>query len=363
MSGLTVAAMADTPKVMSEGNWRLGVLVDADASDEQAQSLGAVFGGEMGGPMEALAPLVGENLGLERVAMDISHEDGTHRIAFGDSGDVLEVQEVVPFGKENGAPARLVGVFHPAGDALAVARATESSVSAFGMDFSYRDGRASRRLSPGRAEALEAAGLARRPGEGLKRVQLALIASLLALAVVAWLVSDERMAGMESIPGMELGGLGFYLTVWVVMMAAMMFPSFAPTVLMYERLRAGHRARGKGAPADATALFVGGYLLVWTAAGLAAYLLFELGRELDPAFLAWSEAGRWVTGGVIVVAAAYQLTPWKNACLVKCRSPMMFLAERWRHGRVRPGDVRARRRPRSLGRNGAGRYCASRRRR
>ena len=77
-----------------------------------------------------------------------------------------------------------------------------------------------------------------------------------------------------------------------------------------------------------------GYLCVWTAAGLAAYGLFELVRALDPAFLAWDEAGRYVTGGVIVVAAVYQLTPLKRACLVKCRSPMMFLAERWRHGRA-----------------------------
>ena len=73
---------------------------------------------------------------------------------------------------------------------------------------------------------------------------------------------------------------------------------------------------------------------MWTAAGLVAYGLFELVRALDPAFLAWDEAGRYLTGGVIVAAAAYQLTPLKQACLVKCRSPMMFLAERWRHGRA-----------------------------
>jgi predicted metal-binding membrane protein len=168
----------------------------------------------------------------------------------------------------------------------------------------------------------------------LERPRLALLVALLALAVVAWLVTDDRMAGMESMPGMGLGGLGFYVTVWVVMMAARMFPSVAPTVVMYDRLRDGHRARGKGAAADATALFVSGYLLVWTAAGLAAYALFEAVRAIDPAFLAWDEAGRYVTGGVIVAAAVYQMTPLKQACLVKCRSPMMFLAERWRNGRA-----------------------------
>jgi predicted metal-binding membrane protein len=182
---------------------------------------------------------------------------------------------------------------------------------------------------------LEAARVTGRPAAAvrLERAQLALLGLLLALAVVAWLVTQDRMGGMQSTPGMDLGGLGFYVTVWVTMMAAMMFPSVAPTVLMYDRLRAGHRARGKGAAADATALFVAGYLSVWTAAGLGAYGLIELVRALDPGFLAWDEAGRYLTGAVIVAAAVYQLTPLKQACLVKCRSPMMFLAERWRHGR------------------------------
>ncbi len=168
----------------------------------------------------------------------------------------------------------------------------------------------------------------------LERAQLALLGGLLVLAVAAWLVTSDRMGGMESMPGMDLGALGFFVTVWVVMMAAMMFPSVAPTVLMYDRLRAGHRARGKGAAPDATALFVAGYLCVWTAAGLVAYGLVELVRAVDPAFLTWDEAGRYVTGGVIVVAAVYQVTPLKQTCLIKCRSPMMFLAERWRHGRI-----------------------------
>jgi predicted metal-binding membrane protein len=182
---------------------------------------------------------------------------------------------------------------------------------------------------------LEAAGVTGRSGAAFRtgRAQLALLGLLLALALVAWLVTDDRMGGMESVPGMALGGLGFYVTVWVVMMAAMMFPSVAPTVLMYDRLRAGHRARGKGAAPDATALFVSGYLFVWTAAGVGAYGLIELVRALDPALLAWDEAGRYLTGGVIVAAAIYELMPFKRACLVKCRSPMMFLAERWRHGR------------------------------
>ena len=136
VSGLTVAAVADAPKVMSEGNWRLGVLIDDRASDEQADKLSAVFGGQLGGPMEALAPLVSEQLGVERVPMELTHENGTHGIKVGDEGEV-EVQEVVPFGKENGEPARLSGIFHPAGDDFAVAKATKSRVSAFGVDFAF----------------------------------------------------------------------------------------------------------------------------------------------------------------------------------------------------------------------------------
>jgi hypothetical protein len=136
VSGTTVAAMVDSPKVMSEGNWRLGVLIDDQASDEQVEKLAAVFGGQLGGPMEALGPLVGEQLGLERVPMEVSHENGTHRIKLGDAGE-MAVQEVVPFGKENGEPARLTGIFHPAGDDFVIAKATESRVSVFGVDFAF----------------------------------------------------------------------------------------------------------------------------------------------------------------------------------------------------------------------------------
>ena len=135
VGGLTVAAVADTPKVMTDGDWRLGVLIDDRASDEQAEKLAAVFGGQLGGPMEALAPLVGEQLGVERVPMEVSHDNGTHRIKVGDGE--IEVQEIVPFGKEDGQPARLSGIFHPAGDDFAVARATKSQVSAFGMEHAF----------------------------------------------------------------------------------------------------------------------------------------------------------------------------------------------------------------------------------
>jgi hypothetical protein len=134
VSGLTVAAVADTPKVMSEGNWRLGVVIDAAASAEQAEKLGAVFSGAVGGPMEALGPLIGENLGVERLPIEV-HEDGLkHSIRIGDAVD-FEIEDVVPFGAESGEPARLTGIFHPAGPELTISRATRSSIDAFGIQY------------------------------------------------------------------------------------------------------------------------------------------------------------------------------------------------------------------------------------
>src|SRR3954447_3947159 len=134
VGGLTVAAVADTPKVMSEGNWRLGVFIDDKASDEQAEALGGVFSGALGGPMEALGPLVAENLGVERAAMDVREDGLVHSIKVGDSVD-FEIEDVVPFGSETGEPARLTGIFHPAGSELTIARANHARIDAFGITY------------------------------------------------------------------------------------------------------------------------------------------------------------------------------------------------------------------------------------
>ena len=139
VSGLTVAAVADTPKVMSEGNWRLGVVIDADASDEQAEKLGGVFSGALGGPMEALGPLVGENLGMERQPIEVREEGLTHSVRIGDQVD-FEIEDIVPFGVESGEPAKITGIFHPVGSELTVSRATRSSVNAFGIEYEAKAG-------------------------------------------------------------------------------------------------------------------------------------------------------------------------------------------------------------------------------
>ena len=149
------------------------------------------------------------------------------------------------------------------------------------------------------------------------------------------------MAGMDEGPGTALGALGWFLGVWVVMMAAMMFPSVAPTVSLYARMT---KRRSPVAPL----VFTAGYLVTWAAAGLVAYALFDLARSLLGDQLAWDELGRWVAGGTLLVAAAYELTPFKDVCLSKCRSPLglpdRLMARRAvgraEHGRAARGVVR-----------------------
>lgn len=163
------------------------------------------------------------------------------------------------------------------------------------------------------------------PAYAAVRARLGLVVLLFALAAVAWWSTADRMAGMDEGPGTALGALGWFLGVWVVMMAAMMLPSVAPTVSLYARMS---RRRTPTAPL----LFAAGYLLTWTVAGLLAYGLVDLGRALLGDQLAWDNLGRWVAGGTLVAAAAYELTPLKDVCLAKCRSPLGFLVGSWRGG-------------------------------
>jgi predicted metal-binding membrane protein len=165
-------------------------------------------------------------------------------------------------------------------------------------------------------------------------LRIGLIFGLLLLAVLAWALTDDRMAGMDAGPGTDPGALGFWVTAWVVMMAAMMFPAIAPMVVMQARIEEGRRRQGKESEVGTTTLFVCGYLLTWTAAGLVGYAVIQAGQALSLDFLSWDRAGPYVAGGVIVAAALYQLTPLKDVCLRKCRNPMMFLLTAWRPGRL-----------------------------
>jgi predicted metal-binding membrane protein len=162
-------------------------------------------------------------------------------------------------------------------------------------------------------------------------------ALLLAIALVAWIVTVARMRGMDAGPGTDLGGLGWYLGIWVTMMAAMMLPSVAPMVLIFARISRDRQRQGRDGFVPVST-FVAGYLGVWTAFGLAAYALYRVIAGLDPGFLAWHRAGPYVAGGMIAAAGLYQLTPVKELCLRHCRGPLHFILHGWRRGRV--GAVR-----------------------
>jgi predicted metal-binding membrane protein len=159
---------------------------------------------------------------------------------------------------------------------------------------------------------------------------------LLAAALVTWIVAVQRMRGMDAGPGTDLGGLGWFMGIWVTMMAAMMFPSAAPMVLLFNRVSSERAKRGQAFVP--TWIFALSYLAVWAVYGLAAYGLYRLVVRFDFGFLDWDRAGPYVAGGAIVAAGLYELTPLKSVCLRHCRSPLHFVMGHWRGGRL--GAVR-----------------------
>src|SRR4051812_43770647 len=151
-----------------------------------------------------------------------------------------------------------------------------------------------------------------RPAYEAARTQLGLILLLFALAGVGWWWTAGQMSGMDEGPWSALGTFGWFIGVWIVMMAAMMFPSIAPTVALYSRMN----TRSRWLPVA----FTGGYLLTGAAAGAVAYLLAVTLNAVAGDALAWDNAGRPLAGVTLIVAAVYELTPLKNVCLGKCRS-------------------------------------------
>jgi predicted metal-binding membrane protein len=153
---------------------------------------------------------------------------------------------------------------------------------------------------------------------------------LIAVAAVCWVVTAQRMEGMDMGPGTDLGGLGWFAVVWLTMMAAMMLPSLVPMALTHA---GASRRAGAPAPTAATSVFAAGYLLTWLGTGVVAYGLIQGVRSLDLSWLAWDEGGQYVAAGVILAAALYELTPAKATCLRHCRNPEL-LTQRWRPGVV-----------------------------
>jgi predicted metal-binding membrane protein len=157
------------------------------------------------------------------------------------------------------------------------------------------------------------------------RARLGLVALLFVLAVVGWVWTAHEMQGMDNGPWTGLGGLGWFVGVWLVMMAAMMFPSVAPTVALYSRMT---RQRNPMQPL----VFALGYLLTWAIAGVVAYGVGVTASRLLGNTLMWDHAGRAIAGVTLLVAAVYELTPLKNVCLGKCRSPLGTLLGSWKDG-------------------------------
>jgi predicted metal-binding membrane protein len=154
---------------------------------------------------------------------------------------------------------------------------------------------------------------------------------LLGIAAICWLVTADRMQGMDAGPGTDLGSFGWFAGIWAVMMAAMMLPSLVPMAGTYARQARGGSAAATPRSIGRTTLFTAGYLLTWVLVGLVAWVGFEGIRSLDLSFLAWDDGGRYVAGGVIASAALYELTPLKRSCLRHCRDRDLLVAD-WREG-------------------------------
>jgi hypothetical protein len=131
VAGLTVCVIADTPAVMSEGGWKVVVLMDSAASAGQSEALGAVFGGQLGGPMQGVAPLIGEVVGMESLDVAYADDGRRHTVRIGSAVD-MSVEDFVSPQDPTGRGVRVSGVGFPA-DTLAAGRSTGSRIDAFGM--------------------------------------------------------------------------------------------------------------------------------------------------------------------------------------------------------------------------------------
>lgn len=175
--------------------------------------------------------------------------------------------------------------------------------------------------------------MASRASSPLSGVSAAILCLLLILAAGAWALllwqPVHHMGGMGLTMGLTAP---LFVALWVVMMVATMFPAAAPMILMFARVHAGKRQQGQ--PFVPTWVFVGAYLLVWTAFGVLAYAA-AAGADRLAAQSMWLMAnGARLGGAVLVTAGLYQLSPLKHACLSKCRTPLQFIMTSWREGYV-----------------------------
>src|SRR6478752_6090881 len=172
--------------------------------------------------------------------------------------------------------------------------------------------------------AASPAGSGLGPAFAASRTQLGLVVALFVVAGAAWWWTVAEMRGMDDGPWTTLGTFGWFLVTWVVMMTAMMFPSVAPTIALYARMTSGSRLLPLA--------FVCGYLVTWAVAGVGAFVIGLAASRVAGDALSWGRAGRPIAGATLLLAAVYELTPLKNVCLGKCRSPLGFLLGSWRDG-------------------------------
>jgi hypothetical protein len=137
VSELNVGIVVDSAPLMGEGNWRVGVVMHAAASEEQAGALGSVFSGEKGGPPAMLGPLIGEMMGVDTAPIEYADVGSRHSVKIGD-GVEIEIDEFTPDGGRE--PSRLTGIGNPVTSTFTIAPATKARGSLFGLPFGLEGG-------------------------------------------------------------------------------------------------------------------------------------------------------------------------------------------------------------------------------
>ncbi len=164
----------------------------------------------------------------------------------------------------------------------------------------------------------------------LRQSPMLVATAIAAATLVTWIVTIDRMQGMDAGPGTSLGSLGWFMGVWATMMAAMMLPSVTPTTLAFARVSGEHQRHGR--VFVPTWVFITGYLAAWTAYGLVAYGVFRVIQSAHIHALSWHAQGPLIAGSAIVAAGLYQFSPLKRRCLRHCRSPMQSIRADWYPG-------------------------------
>jgi predicted metal-binding membrane protein len=167
----------------------------------------------------------------------------------------------------------------------------------------------------------------------LRREFALILAALLGLSALSWGVLIWQATGMGKAEGLTMGmDLALFLAIWTEMMAAMMFPAVAPMVLVFTQVQAGKRRLGQAYVP--TGVFTISYLALWVLAGLAAFSGATIADQIGGSTEWFMDNGRRLAGIMLVLAGIYQLTPFKHACLARCRSPLTFVMTSWRDGYI-----------------------------